>query len=682
MRRAATRRGLPRSVVLRWRRLSPAAQTLLAAFVLHPAAVPSRWLNRLARDPAAVDELVTSGWIVEAEDEHWSLSDGKGRAVMRRLVPWSVRQLQHRKLAELCESGGAVDAAAAHWQAAGDNDAAFGAWIRLAVQAAAADGSRSAECLDAAQALMTEATPVTRLEELARAVERCSGDPAVAATLAERVAGWLKQPARGASAVFLGRMAPVLAGLLATRGEHVASAEMRMKAAAALEASGDSAGAARQWTAATLTYVFALQYSAARSTASSALEAARVASDVPVQVEALATLGLLLGMKGETALGRQHLERALDLALAKGLTSAAAEAYRMLGTVAEYASCYRDEQAAFARTLAYCRRHDKRETEALCMGCLSYSFFRSGNWARSRSVVSEVLSRDGAPAVSRLAAEGVLGLLHAHRGEWREAEALLEATNRGADATGILAMRFFGDWGLAMAEEGTGQHAAAALYYRRLLDFWRRTEDRHDAIPGLTTGALFFSDRGDTDAAGEFVAALRVIARDTANPEAEGAVALASGELQRRGGRARAAVTAFQRALSAFEQRELVIERIRVLARLGAAQRMLKKENEAAQAFAEARKRARRLGARALLMMIDACEGAPVKAAPGAAWSGLSPRQRDVARQLQAGLTNKEIAAKLGLSVRTVDMHVAHVLSRLGCRTRAEAAGKLAAVLE
>lgn len=44
-------------------------------------------------------------------------------------------------------------------------------------------------------------------------------------------------------------------------------------------------------------------------------------------------------------------------------------------------------------------------------------------------------------------------------------------------------------------------------------------------------------------------------------------------------------------------------------------------------------------------------------------------------------MTNKEIAARLGLSVRTVDMHVAHVLRRLDCRTRAEAAAKISAML-
>ena len=41
-------------------------------------------------------------------------------------------------------------------------------------------------------------------------------------------------------------------------------------------------------------------------------------------------------------------------------------------------------------------------------------------------------------------------------------------------------------------------------------------------------------------------------------------------------------------------------------------------------------------------------------------------------------MTNKEAASELGVSPRTVDMHVAHMLDRLDCRTRSEAIRKLA----
>jgi predicted ATPase/DNA-binding CsgD family transcriptional regulator len=51
----------------------------------------------------------------------------------------------------------------------------------------------------------------------------------------------------------------------------------------------------------------------------------------------------------------------------------------------------------------------------------------------------------------------------------------------------------------------------------------------------------------------------------------------------------------------------------------------------------------------------------------------LSPREKEVLRQLAAGQTDREIAATLYLSVRTVEAHVARIHAKLGVRTRTAA---------
>jgi DNA-binding CsgD family transcriptional regulator len=60
--------------------------------------------------------------------------------------------------------------------------------------------------------------------------------------------------------------------------------------------------------------------------------------------------------------------------------------------------------------------------------------------------------------------------------------------------------------------------------------------------------------------------------------------------------------------------------------------------------------------------------------------AGLTERQTDVVRLLAQGLTNAEIAARLVLSVRTVDTHVAAILNKFEARTRRDAAARAKAL--
>ena len=50
----------------------------------------------------------------------------------------------------------------------------------------------------------------------------------------------------------------------------------------------------------------------------------------------------------------------------------------------------------------------------------------------------------------------------------------------------------------------------------------------------------------------------------------------------------------------------------------------------------------------------------------------LSERERDVMQLLAMGYTNQEIGKKLFISVRTVDTHRAHIMSKLRLKTKAE----------
>jgi DNA-binding NarL/FixJ family response regulator len=62
------------------------------------------------------------------------------------------------------------------------------------------------------------------------------------------------------------------------------------------------------------------------------------------------------------------------------------------------------------------------------------------------------------------------------------------------------------------------------------------------------------------------------------------------------------------------------------------------------------------------------------------ATAGLTRRERDIARLMETGLTNKEIAARLCIQSATVKNHVHSILAKLGARRRGEAASRIRAL--
>jgi len=147
-----------------------------------------------------------------------------------------------------------------------------------------------------------------------------------------------------------------------------------------------------------------------------------------------------------------------------------------------------------------------------------------------------------------------------------------------------------------------------------------------------------------------------------------GLIAAQAGDLE-------SALVAFDEALGWHLQVDVPLDRGRTLLALGAAQRRLKRRREARATLEEALAVFERIGAalwaeraRSELKRISGRA-----ATPGA----LTPAEERVASLVAEGKTNKEVAAALYLSDRTVEGHLARIFGKLGIRQRTEIAGAL-----
>jgi DNA-binding CsgD family transcriptional regulator len=133
-------------------------------------------------------------------------------------------------------------------------------------------------------------------------------------------------------------------------------------------------------------------------------------------------------------------------------------------------------------------------------------------------------------------------------------------------------------------------------------------------------------------------------------------------------------LTAWTDAIEAFGYGNLTeVTRCRV--RLAEVLRAQGRAAEAAEQANLARPAARTMGAKAVLDDLRALGVSPPAAKHGPSGLGsLTEREREVLDLLVDARTNRQIAARLYISEKTVSVHVSNILAKLGVRSRAEAA--------
>jgi DNA-binding CsgD family transcriptional regulator len=147
----------------------------------------------------------------------------------------------------------------------------------------------------------------------------------------------------------------------------------------------------------------------------------------------------------------------------------------------------------------------------------------------------------------------------------------------------------------------------------------------------------------------------------------EALLAAEAGDLDAAGDSARAAV-------AAHEASPLRPELARSLLVLGGLERRRKARRQSRDALVRARELATGMGHRPLL---DQIEQELPRVAAERSGTELTATERRVADLIAAGATNRDAAAALFVSVRTIETHVASIYRKLGVRTRAELARRV-----
>ncbi|MEU4226552.1 AAA family ATPase [Nonomuraea sp. NPDC026600] len=138
----------------------------------------------------------------------------------------------------------------------------------------------------------------------------------------------------------------------------------------------------------------------------------------------------------------------------------------------------------------------------------------------------------------------------------------------------------------------------------------------------------------------------------------------------------------FTAALGFLDGAACPLEEARVLLDLGRLQRRTGRRRAAAARLRAAGAIFARLGARPLVAAcaqeLEACGLEP----PGTVRLGLTPQEYSTARLVSSGLTNRQIARELLISVKTVEYHIGKIYTKLGIGSRVALAAKLAALEE
>jgi DNA-binding CsgD family transcriptional regulator len=238
----------------------------------------------------------------------------------------------------------------------------------------------------------------------------------------------------------------------------------------------------------------------------------------------------------------------------------------------------------------------------------------------------------------------------------------------------------------ALLEQSLPLHLGATGHVRLLegrpeealdayLECGRRLVERGATGPGVVTwrsgAALAIARLGNEGTARRLLSEELARARAFGVPGSIGGALQALGVIDEDGRR----LEYLAEAVEVFEASEATLDRARALVDLGGALRRAGKRREAREPLRRGLELAERCGASALAGRargeIAAAGGRPRRTALSG-FEALTPRERQVASLAARGMSNREIAEALFVTVKTIEWHLRHAFDKLGVSSRRE----------
>jgi DNA-binding CsgD family transcriptional regulator/tetratricopeptide (TPR) repeat protein len=401
--------------------------------------------------------------------------------------------------------------------------------------------------------------------------------------------------------------------------------------------------------------------------------------DHPLRCHLGGTLGSILVFGGRMDEGWQMLANAIGRARRGGLEAEAARGYRMLGSSASVLVEYDRARRWLAEGIAYAESVERFNDRHYMAAHLAHVDWAEGSWEAAETGATRALA-DGQGITTRITALHVLGYVALGRARWEvAAECMREAAALG-EAMGELQRVSPAWWGLASIALLRGEAGEAIGWCERGYRASAKVRDAAYLFPYVVTGVRAYLATQDLTGARDWLARTAALLGDREIPGTLGAIDHGAGLVHLHEGQTGKARAELERAASFWRGRRRFWEGTQAVSDQARCANRSRRPADAGRLSAQVAAQAEAVGA---VVLMPVASGQSSWAAPGplSAASGspsglpqLTAREVEVAGLIGEGATNREIAAALSISPKTVSAHVEHILTKLAASRRAQIA--------